>query len=82
MELAVGRDPGGAVRYRQRATYLPKGLLGHLYWWAVSPFHGLVFGAMVRNIRVAAGSQPAARQWPGGDDAARPAPDHAVRRVW
>ena len=28
----------------------PRGLLGQLYWWGISPFHGLVFGTMVRNV--------------------------------
>ena len=41
-------------RYRQRAVFLPRGLAGHLYWWAVAPFHGLVFGGMARNITQAA----------------------------
>ena len=36
--------------YGQRATFFPRGLAGHLYWWAVAPFHGVVFGSMVRNI--------------------------------
>jgi hypothetical protein len=29
-------------------------VLGHAYWWAVSPFHGIVFGGMQRNIARAA----------------------------
>ncbi|MGY1601984.1 SDR family oxidoreductase [Geodermatophilus sp. SYSU D00815] len=41
-------------RLRQRATFHPRGLLGHLYWWAVAPFHGVVFGGMVRGIARAA----------------------------
>jgi hypothetical protein len=41
---------GGTTRLRQRATFVPRGLLGHLYWWAVAPFHGVVFGGMLRNI--------------------------------
>ncbi|MEV6735118.1 MULTISPECIES: SDR family oxidoreductase [unclassified Streptomyces] len=51
------RDQGGAVRgarYRQRALFHPHGLLGHLYWWSVSPFHAVVFGGMARNIARAA----------------------------
>ncbi|MGW8783575.1 SDR family oxidoreductase [Streptomyces sp. NPDC055796] len=51
------RDAGGAVRaarYRQRALFHPHGLLGHLYWWSVSPFHAVVFGGMARNIARAA----------------------------
>ena len=40
--------------YVQRAIFHPRGLLGHLYWWAVAPFHGIVFGGMARNIAAAA----------------------------
>lgn len=53
LELMVDQSEG-KVRYRQRATYRPVGLLGHLYWWAVAPFHGIVFGSMCRNITRAA----------------------------
>lgn len=54
LELLVDRDAQGRTVYRQRATYRPIGLLGHVYWWAVVPFHALVFGSMVRNIPRAA----------------------------
>ena len=43
----------GAV-LRQRATFVPHGLAGHLYWWAIAAFHGIVFGGMVRGISRAA----------------------------
>jgi hypothetical protein len=49
LEMSVDPDGSGS-RYRQRAVFLPRGLAGHLYWWAVAPFHGVVFGGMVRNI--------------------------------
>jgi hypothetical protein len=49
------RDDGApGSRLRQRATFHPRGLLGHLYWWGISPFHGVVFGGMVRNLAKAA----------------------------
>ncbi len=48
LRAAVG-DDGGTV-YRQRAIFLPRGLPGQLYWWAISPFHAAVFGGMLRNI--------------------------------
>ena len=54
LELTVGPAADAGSRYRQRAVFLPRGLAGHLYWWAVAPFHGLVFGGMVRNITRAA----------------------------
>ncbi|MEV7506200.1 SDR family oxidoreductase [Streptomyces sp. NPDC093018] len=49
LEMRVD-DGDGGVRYRQRALFHPRGLLGHLYWWSVSPFHAVVFGGMARNI--------------------------------
>ncbi|SDM34633.1 SDR family oxidoreductase [Allokutzneria albata] len=53
LELSVADTSEGSV-YRQRAVFIPRGLLGHLYWWAVWPFHGVVFGGMARNILKAA----------------------------
>ncbi|QUX30339.1 SDR family oxidoreductase [Nocardiopsis akebiae] len=53
LELGVARVRGRTV-YRQRALFHPRGLLGHLYWKAVTPFHGVVFGAMADNIVAAA----------------------------
>jgi hypothetical protein len=38
----------------QRALFIPHGLLGHLYWFAVTPFHGVVFGSMIRNLAASA----------------------------
>lgn len=50
LELRVQPSPVGRSTYRQRAVFIPHGLAGHLYWWAVAPFHGIVFGGMARNI--------------------------------
>ncbi|MBA2638593.1 MAG: SDR family oxidoreductase [Nocardioidaceae bacterium] len=54
LELEVGTDDGGTTTFRQRALFHPRGILGHAYWWSVYPFHGIVFGAMQRNIARAA----------------------------
>jgi uncharacterized protein YbjT (DUF2867 family) len=54
LELSVGRDDAGRTVFRQRALFHPLGLLGHAYWWAIAPFHGVVFGGMQRNIARAA----------------------------
>ena len=32
------------------ATFRPKGLLGRLYWYAVYPLHGIIFGGMLRRL--------------------------------
>ena len=61
LEMCADRDDDGRVRYRQRALFHPHGLLGHAYWWSVSPFHAIVFGGMARNIaRTAAKADPSA----------------------
>ncbi len=57
LELGVEPAREGRSTYVQRALFHPRGLLGHLYWWAVAPFHGIVFGGMARNIAAAAEQQ-------------------------
>ncbi|MFF5565514.1 SDR family oxidoreductase [Streptomyces sp. NPDC012623] len=54
LELRADRDDDGRTVFRQRALFHPRGLLGHAYWWSVSPFHSVVFGGMARNISRAA----------------------------
>ncbi|QIJ60966.1 SDR family oxidoreductase [Streptomyces sp. JB150] len=58
LEMYAETDPAGHTRYRQRALFHPRGLLGQAYWWGVSPFHALVFGGMARNIAKAAARRP------------------------
>jgi len=66
LELRV--EPVGAggfderpTAFAQRALFHPHGLAGQLYWWAVYPFHGIVFGGMQRNIAEAAETAERAR---------------------
>jgi uncharacterized protein YbjT (DUF2867 family) len=49
LELSVGEDESGTF-YHQRALFQPRGLGGQAYWRIIAPFHGIVFGGMVRNI--------------------------------
>lgn len=53
LEMRVLTHRGETV-YGQRAIFHPHGLAGHLYWWAVAPFHSLIFGPMLRNVAKAA----------------------------
>jgi len=55
--IADSDDPAETPVLHQRALFIPHGLSGHLYWWAISPFHGIVFGSMIANL--AAASQAA-----------------------
>jgi len=50
LELCAEPTGDGHSRYRQKATFVPHGLAGHLYWAMVWPFHAVVFGGMARNI--------------------------------
>lgn len=72
LEMYAETDGDGRTRYRQRALFHPRGLIGHAYWWSVSPFHAIVFGGMARNITQAAAKGLAAH--PG-----HPAPDRTRR---
>ncbi|MFG2602459.1 SDR family oxidoreductase [Streptomyces sp. NPDC048514] len=58
LELYAEPDGKGRSRYRQRALFHPHGLLGHAYWWSISPFHAVVFGGMARNLARAAATPP------------------------
>lgn len=49
LEFVVDEDAEGTV-VRQCALFAPRGLAGHLYWWAVWPMHGLVFPSMARFV--------------------------------
>jgi hypothetical protein len=54
LEFAVEPDleTGGSI-VTQVALYAPRGLLGHAYWWAVWPMHGLVFPSMAKMAATA-----------------------------
>ena len=54
LDAASNRGVEDMTQLLERAVYAPKGLLGRAYWWAVWPFHGVVFGGMQRNIAHAA----------------------------
>ena len=34
----------------QTATFRPKGLLGRMYWYAVYPFHGIIFRGLINKL--------------------------------
>ncbi len=44
----------GQIELRQSASFLPRGLLGLLYWYTVLPFHHYVFNGMLRGIATTA----------------------------
>jgi len=52
-DAAAARQAGDAptVELVQTARFIPKGLFGLLYWFAVLPLHGVVFRGMLEGIR-------------------------------
>ncbi|MFC4533360.1 SDR family oxidoreductase [Sphaerisporangium dianthi] len=67
LELCCRVEQGRTV-YGQRAIFHPRGLLGHLYWWAAYPFHGLIFGRMPANVARAAAAISGAVSFTGEPD--------------
>jgi hypothetical protein len=55
-ELSSGEltNQPAVTRLVQTARFRPRGLAGLLYWYAVLPFHGLVFKGLLRGIAEAA----------------------------
>lgn len=52
LEFLIEPKPGESDRCLliQTARFKPFGLLGILYWYAVMPFHGVVFRGMLNGI--------------------------------
>lgn len=51
LEFTLEPRDDGRVRLLQTARFVPRGLLGLAYWYAVMPLHGLVFRGMLGGIR-------------------------------
>lgn len=44
----------GGARLKQTALFVPRGLVGRLYWYLLIPFHLAIFGRMARRLARAA----------------------------
>jgi uncharacterized protein YndB with AHSA1/START domain len=47
--------PGGGCELSQVSRFLPKGLSGMIYWYALAPFHDVLFKGMLRAVADKAG---------------------------
>jgi uncharacterized protein YbjT (DUF2867 family) len=61
LEFSITEDHG-VTTLHQKALFIPRGLAGHAYWHAISPFHNAVFGSMIRNIAQAGAAASTADQ--------------------
>jgi hypothetical protein len=50
LQFRIVDNPDGTHALEQLAAYRPQGLAGRLYWYAVLPFHGIIFKGMVENL--------------------------------
>ncbi len=60
LEFTLHEAGPGRTELRQIARFLPRGLWGMLYWYAVVPFHNVVFNGMLHGIARNIGSTPLA----------------------
>jgi hypothetical protein len=60
LEFRTTADGAGS-RLVQTAIFAPKGLLGHVYWNVLYPFHAVIFGRMVRRLARTAEARVSAR---------------------
>ena len=47
---------GGQAQLRQTAYFVPKGLPGLLYWYALYPIHRVIFSGLIRAVALRAGA--------------------------
>ena len=50
LEFSAKRGDDGRTRFTQTAFFEPRGLFGFLYWYAVTPFHHVLFNRMATEI--------------------------------
>lgn len=61
LEFRLTPVSSGATRIDQTATFVPRGLLGALYWYAVAPAHRFVFQGMIEGIAALSADRPRPR---------------------
>jgi uncharacterized protein YbjT (DUF2867 family) len=52
LQFQIEPQENGKTLLTQTAYYAPKGFAGMLYWWSLLPFHGAIFGGMIRELKV------------------------------
>ena len=50
LEFEAQPQPDGATRLLQTAFYVPRGLMGFLYWYSLVPFHAFIFSGLINTI--------------------------------
>jgi uncharacterized protein YbjT (DUF2867 family) len=50
LEWVTEQLDDGRTRLTQRARFVPRGIIGRVYWWGMWPFHLAIFPMMARRI--------------------------------
>lgn len=58
LEWSAEPVEGGGSRLTQTAWFVPRGLLGRLYWWVLLPFHAPIWRHMVHRMARTAERRP------------------------
>jgi len=53
LEFRIEEIAPGQTLLKQSAHFLPRGITGLLYWYAITPFHNFIFNGMLRGIGAA-----------------------------
>jgi len=53
LEFCIEEISPGKTLLKQSAHFLPRGLLGLMYWYAVTPFHNFIFNGMLKGFAAA-----------------------------
>ena len=55
LNYEVRNAPDGSTHLEQTAAFIPKGLMGLVYWYGLYPVHAWVFRGLIREIARRAG---------------------------
>jgi uncharacterized protein YbjT (DUF2867 family) len=58
LEFNIEPTEKSVTKLVMSARFRPKGIVGLAYWYAVVPFHNIVFGGMLKGIKRAAEAEP------------------------
>ena len=55
LEIRLTPQPKGLTQIQLLSRFMPRGLMGILYWYLLYPFHEMIFSGMLRAIARAVG---------------------------
>ena len=50
LQYEVRENPDGSSQLEQTAAFIPRGLFGLAYWYALYPFHSWIFSGLIRAV--------------------------------